>query len=282
MSIQQHSNDRNPPDNISCPRCHTQLPIQAVFCSSCGERVEKIMEQENGDGDIQPHLKVPLQSKSVPSLPDTPALLIAEAWQQVPETEVPALSPSRSGRLTVPTLRYAVHSRKPGVLLPVVLTRLVGIIFGASLWIYKANHSPASATSVSTSAHKATLLPSPASTVVPTPSPIFPLNIAGLYRGTIFDLSANVTTEMSLTGIQQDQRGISGNFTGLHLTGTFNGAIDPSKHIQFMVQDSAGHLILSFDGDMQSDGELSGNYCSVNQDARCSGDYGLWSVAPAS
>ncbi len=247
MSIQQHSNDRNPPDTISCPRCHTQLPIRAVFCSSCGERVEKI-----------------------------------KAWQQVPETEVPASSPSRSDRLTISKLRYAVHSRKPGVLLPVVLTLLVGIIFGASFWTYEVHHSPASATSVSTSAHKATPLHSPASTVVLTPSPIFPLNIAGLYRGTIFDLSAKVTTDMSLTGIQQDQRGISGNFTGLHLTGTFNGAIDPSKHIHFIVQDSAGHLILSFDGDMQSDGELSGNYCSVNQDARCTGEYGIWSVAPAS
>jgi eukaryotic-like serine/threonine-protein kinase len=225
MSIQRHSNDRNPLDNISCPRCHTQLPIRAVFCSSCGERVEKI----------------------------------------------PASRPSRSDRL-----------RKPGVLLPVVLTLLVGIIFGAGLWIYEVYHSPASATSVSTSAHKATPLHSPASTAVLTPSPIFPLNIAGLYRGTIFDLSAHVTTEMYLTGIQQDQRGISGNFTGLHLTGTFNGAIDPSKHIHFMVQDSAGQLILSFDGDMQSEGELSGNYCSVNQDERCTGEYGLWSVAPAS
>ena len=239
MSIPQPASDGNLSSNLRCPRCHAQLPLYAVFCRSCGERVEKIMEQENGDGDIQPHLKVPLQSKSV-------------------------------------------HSRKPGVLLPVVLTLLVGIIFGASLWTYEVYHSPASATSVSTSAHKATLLPSPASTVVPTPSPIFPLNIAGLYRGTIFDLSANVSTEMSLTGIQQDQRGISGNITGLHLTGTFSGAIDPSKHIQFMVQDSAGHLILSFDGDMQSDGELSGNYCSVNQDARCTGEYGIWSVAPAS
>src|SRR5260370_21360985 len=218
MSIQQHSNDRNPPDNISCPRCRTQLPIRAVFCSSCGQRVKKI-----------------------------------KAWQQVPDTEVPASSPSKSDRL-----------RKPGVLLPVALTLLVGIIFGASFWTYEVHHSPASATSVSTSAHKATPLHSPASTVVLTPSPIFPLHIAGLYRGTIFDLSAKVTTDMSLTGIQQDQRGISGNFTGLHLTGTFDVAIDPSKHIPFIVHDSAGHLILSFDVALQSDSELSVNYSTLN------------------
>ena len=74
---------------------------------------------------------------------------------------------------------------------------------------------------------------------------------------------------MSLTAIQQNQGNISGDFTGLHRAGTFNGIINASKHIQFMVKDSAGRLILSFDGDMDSDGELSGNYCSVDQDARC-------------
>ena len=89
---------------------------------------------------------------------------------------------------------------------------------------------------------------------------------------------------MSLTGIQKTQTTIGGNFTGLHRTGTFNGIIDPHppKHILFMVKDSAGHVILSFDGNMQSDGELSGSYCYVDQNAQCTGEYGLWSVAPAS
>ena len=87
---------------------------------------------------------------------------------------------------------------------------------------------------------------------------------------------------MSLTGLQQIHITFGGNFTGLHRTGTFNGIIDPSKHLQFTVKDSAGHFMLSFDGDMQSDGELSGSYCNVDQIAQCTGEYGLWSVAPAS
>jgi hypothetical protein len=106
-------------------------------------------------------------------------------------------------------------------------------------------------------------------------------NIAEMYYGTIYDIAANISTKMSLTVIQQTQLIISGNFTGLRRTGTFTGIFDPSKHLQFTVKDSAGRLILFFDGDMQSDGELSGNYCSVDQDARCTNDYGLWSVAPS-
>jgi len=106
-------------------------------------------------------------------------------------------------------------------------------------------------------------------------------SIAVTYNGIIYDLPANVTTEMSHTRIQQTQRSISGNFTGLHTNGTFNGVISPAEHIRFLVKDTAGRLIFSFDGDMQSDGELSGNYCSVNQQAQCTGEYGLWSVAPA-
>src|SRR5947209_14127926 len=42
MNIPQQTNGRNPSNNLSCPRCHTQLPPYAVFCSSCGERVKKI------------------------------------------------------------------------------------------------------------------------------------------------------------------------------------------------------------------------------------------------
>jgi eukaryotic-like serine/threonine-protein kinase len=120
--------------------------------------------------------------------------------------------------------------------------------------------------------------------VVSSPSSTSPTNIAALYNGTIYDISANVTTKMSLTGIQQTQMTIGGNFTGLHKIGTFNGIIDPHppKHILFTVKDSTGHLILSFDGHMQSDGELSGSYCKVDQNAQCMGEYGLWSVTPAS
>lgn len=183
---------------------------------------------------------------------------------------------------SLPKLPRTILARNFRILVPLLLTLLVGIIVGASLWSYEVYHGSGSATSTTALPHKATPHSSPQSTVVPTPSSTSSAHIAELYHGTIYDIPANLTTEMSLTGIQQTRITIGGNFTGLHRTGTFNGIIDPSNHLQFTVKDSVGHLILSFDGHMQSDGKLSGSYCNVNQDAQCTGEYGIWSVAPAS
>ncbi len=184
---------------------------------------------------------------------------------------------------SLPKLPRTILARNFRILLPILLTLLVGVIVGGSLWSYEVYHGSGSAASTSALQHKAVPHSSPTSTVLPTPS-TSSTNIAALYNGTIYDISANVTTKMSLTGIQKTQTTIGGNFTGLHRTGTFNGIIDPHppKHILFMVKDSTGHVILSFDGNMQSDGELSGSYCYVDQNAQCTGEYGLWSVAPAS
>jgi eukaryotic-like serine/threonine-protein kinase len=180
--------------------------------------------------------------------------------------DVVKLLPKPSGDVRAPS-----SLRKLGVLL-IVLIFLISLGIGAS-FLSRARSHPA--------AYSAT--PAfPASTPTSTPVASSYSTLAGIYTGTIYDISANVTTKMSPTGIQQTQRTIGGTFTGLHRTGIFNGIIDPSKHIQFMVKDSAGRLILSFDGDKQSDGVLSGNYCSVAQDARCTGEYGVWSVAPTS
>ncbi len=190
---------------------------------------------------------------------------------------------SRKTTPSLPKLPRTILARNSRILVPLLLTLFISIIVGASLWsdeVYHDSHSAASTSALL----KVTPHSSPTSTVVPTPSSTSPTNIAALYNGTIYDISANVTTKMSLTGIQQTQITIGGKFTGLNRTGAFNGIIDPHppKHIQFAVKDSAGHVILSFDGHMQSDGELSGSYCNIDQDAQCTGDYGLWSVAPAS
>src|SRR6266566_5678894 len=82
-----------------------------------------------------------------------------------------------------------------------------------------------------------------------------------------------------LLGIRQSQGNISGNFTGLHVNGSFRGTIDPSSHIEFTVTDSAAHITLSLDGGLQSDGNLSGDFCNLNQEGQCASEYGLWSAA---
>ncbi len=116
---------------------------------------------------------------------------------------------------------------------------------------------------------------------IPTPYPV----LATTYNGTIHDIPVNIATNMSLTGIRQSEGNITGNFTvgiGLRGSGSFRGMITATKHIQFTVIDDTGRAILSFDGDMQSDGTIAGNYCSLDQEGRCSSRYGLWTVAPAS
>jgi|GEM_PF-535849 len=123
-----------------------------------------------------------------------------------------------------------------------------------------------------------------------TPSPIssFPYpSVASAYKGTIHDIPTNLTTNMSLTEIQQIQGNITGNFaeaTGPQGKGSFRGAVTATKHIHFTVTGDTGHIILSFDGTMQSEGTISGSYCSLDQRGRCSSGsgYGLWSAAPAS
>src|SRR5260370_21046550 len=101
MSTAQKANERNVSWILHCSRCHTQLPPNAAFCSSCGEQVEKNGEWENGDDDTQPQLEVPLRSKVSQSLPATPIPSTSEAWQQVPEAEVPAFL---SEDLTAPSI----------------------------------------------------------------------------------------------------------------------------------------------------------------------------------
>lgn len=173
------------------------------------------------------------------------------------------------------------------VFFAVIVTLLSSLGVGASLWYYTTAHHPPSAaapTSIpqtvqASSPSAARSNPTAISTsVTASPDP----NIAGLYYGTIYDISTKVSTQMSLTQVQLTQVTINGSFAGLNRTGTFSGTIDRSKHIQFMVKDTAQHLIFSFDGDMQSDGDLSGDYCSVNQQAQCVDGYGIWSVAPKS
>jgi hypothetical protein len=131
-----------------------------------------------------------------------------------------------------------------------------------------------------------TLHSCPTLQVTPNAYPV----LASLYNGTIYDILANIETNISLTGIQQSEGNISGYLTlgtGLQGSGSFKGMVTTGKHIQFTVTDSTAHATLSFEGGIDSsgtvaDGTIAGSYCGLNQQGQCSGAYGLWSVAPAS
>ena len=225
-----------------------------------------------------------------PAVIDVPAAPAEPGVAQLDPAHTPAIFEEVTRLVTVlAKARPLVHStRKPGLqvlfLLVLFVALFAGLGTGIGLWLYTAGHrSPAPALPATAHPSRPASPAGPGSEATATAAhPTTPSSLASSYVGTIYDIAGSMSANMSLTAIQQNQGNISGDFTGLQRTGTFNGIFDPSKHIQFTVKDSTGRLVLSFNGDMKSGGELSGDYCSVDQDAQCTGDYGLWSVAPAS
>lgn len=182
-------------------------------------------------------------------------------------------------------VRTSISLKKLGALF-IVLALLISLGIGASFLSHTRSH-PA-AYSATPASHTAI----PAST--PTSAPVassYP-TLAGTYTGTIYDLNVNVSTSISLTGIQQNQ----GSFSGFLLlgpkmlsSGLFRGTIGTTKDLQFTVTDAAGNVTLFFEGEMQSATSLSGDYyyCRPGpiQGGKCSraaGGYGIWNAVRAS
>lgn len=115
--------------------------------------------------------------------------------------------------------------------------------------------------------------PSPDATVYPP--------LVRQYSGTINDMVANSTTNMSLSNIQQQGKNIQGNFVGLGLTGKFAGTIDTAGNIQFQVPVYSGSETISFQGNVKLGGSIVGSYRILNQNGEFTGEYGLWSISPA-
>lgn len=127
----------------------------------------------------------------------------------------------------------------------------------------------------------ATSSPSP----TPTPGP-YP-DVAGNYNGTLDDTTNNSTTNMALSIQQQPGQGnISGHLSvhpPLSGSGPFTGTVNTSTNIQFTVT-SKNNSLLYFWGLVQSNGDLNGNYCSLNMQNQCdpnAGASGTWNVAPS-
>ena len=88
---------------------------------------------------------------------------------------------------------------------------------------------------------------------------------------------------MSLNSIKQSGGNMQGNFvvgSGLLGSGPFSGTVKASGAVQFTVR-SSQVAPLWFQGSIQSDGSLSGTYCSLNPAGKCDtsyGGYGNWHV----
>jgi hypothetical protein len=217
-----------------------------------------------------------------PPVPE--AVPSSQVAEEPPVSEVVSSAPTQSPVIpektvepsaeSLPGQPRTVLSRKLGVLLPISVALLIAIIFGA-MYLPSIIHPNSSATPTAALLHKSVprSTPSRSSTTFP--------NLAGSYSGTISSIATSVTTKMSLTGIQQSKGNFSGDFAGLRLSGALGGMVDASRHIQFTVMDSAGLAFIFFEGAIQSDGNVAGSYCTLDQKRQCTGDYGVWSVAPA-
>ena len=132
----------------------------------------------------------------------------------------------------------------------------------------------------------AVITPTPIVTQPSTPIPTGYPGIAGTYNGTIIDEYGPIRGNMSLA-IQQQQANIRGNFTvsgGLAGSGPFTGYVTNKNYIQFIVQ-SRDVNPLFFYGTVQANGDLGGNYCSLDATGHCNtnvGGYGTWGVVRGS
>jgi serine/threonine protein kinase len=217
--------------------------------------------------------------------------------------------------VTIPDRRTASQRSRPPkwlLLLPLLALLLVGVGVAAGFLASSVNHHPTanSPTPVQTTptvkptlqptvtrvpatprpTHQPTVpsIPPPARpTAPPHPAPPSIPNIAGVYNGSIHNTSAGGAASMALS-IQQNGGTITGSFTvgsALLGSGSFTGSVSNNRHIQFTVHSNQVPAPLFFQGTVQSNGSISGTYCSLDAGGHCSaaaGGSGNWSVSPPS
>lgn len=220
-----------------------------------------------------------------PGVPFAPALA-------APPPQRHALS--RHVRQWVTRQLHLVLSKQRAVLIGISLLLLIGIGLDSlrtGIWLHNVYQNPHPTNPTVVLPSKATpptsTTSAAASTV--TPSPSVSVNLAGSYYGTLHDLPTDVSTNISLSRIQQKQGNISGYlsqmpentpFNGIPQNGPFTGTLNAAQQIQFTVTNEAGQATFSFVGLIQAGGDIVGTYCSLGAATGKCSDYGLWSVSP--
>ncbi len=103
--------------------------------------------------------------------------------------------------------------------------------------------------------------------------------MARLYNGIIYSVHTGFTTEITLSGIRQQQGNICGHFSRISVNLPFQGTIGANGQVRFSFIGSKRTFY--FEGFLQPDGTLEGSYCGVVAGSSGCNDYGLWSVTPA-
>ena len=133
-----------------------------------------------------------------------------------------------------------------------------------------------------------TTIVAPTHLLAPTPVPTYSLypQLARDYDGATSLLATptvnSPTVPLKLAGVQEKGGTINGFFQGLGQGGTFKGTVSTSSHVNFTVTIYGGESTINFDGNIQLDGSIGGNYTVYTQNGQKTGVYGLWSVSPSS
>ena len=214
---------------------------------------------------------------------ETPAESLPGQPPTMPSRKPDTLRPSSSRQTVEKPAAASVPKQRRAwkfAVLHIVLTLLIGFGISVILW---------SDIPIHPSAHAGVPTPGVSSTQTPPPaSSIYPM-LTGMYSGTIYDLSRNIGTSMLLTGMRQSQGNISGYLTlgpTLQGGGHFSGTIDTTKELKFVVTDTVGNTTMFFEGIMQSESNLTGDYyrCSSvgpvqgKQCKQVPGSYGIWDI----
>ncbi len=243
---------------------------------------------------------------------------IEEFWQALRETALPVQVPApvvsvpAASPLAFPALSSQPVEARSGqqgrstralavIALCLALTLCLGLLF-AVLLVQRVRQpssgTAASSTSVQTAIITATVrptaTPSPTAsptataTLMPSPAPVS-LTLVSNYHGLLDDIYGNTTVAMELSNVTQQEQNMQGDFSveaPLSGNGPFTGSVNAAQRtLSFTVHSSdfQSPAPLYFWGQVQSDGALSGQYCSLNAANQCSqsaGGYGTWSAQP--
>jgi uncharacterized membrane protein len=111
-------------------------------------------------------------------------------------------------------------------------------------------------------------------------------SLVSAYTGTVHILANNKTIKTSLGNLKENKGDISGYFNvgvGLNGSGLIKGSFDAAQYyIHYTVYDTANHALLSFQGIVQLNHNISGTFCSLDASGTCdsTASYGSWSMAP--
>jgi len=185
-----------------------------------------------------------------------------------------------------------------------LLILLLLLAFGAGLaaafWPMLMGHSVSPATTPTAVVHHQvtpkptpTSKPKPTATstsvpATPTPIPVVYPNVGGTHSGIAHNTNAGINGNLSITFTQSG--GNIGGYVTINppLQGSgpiTSGFVQTNNYIQFVVKGYNGNAPLFFSGTVQSNGSMSGQYCSLDSSGHCNagvGGQGTWTVGASS